>query len=594
MTGVPSYNPVNVSPTSALHSRWLGRVVYQDALALQQALQAGSSQHLLLLEHPPTYTMGVSTDPANILEDVEASGATLVTANRGGDVTYHGPGQLVGYPILSVPGKRGGGLADTAAYVFGVEQLIIDSLIELGIESAQRRQGFNGVWFGVGTADQRKISAVGVRIDRGRSMHGFSLNVDRRVDVGFTRIVPCGIGDARVTSIEEELGRVVTMPDVVDVVVRSAMKRWGTQPSGLVAGTDARLASNVRPEDLAVFTREAGQAGQVENSTGVGPSRGRESRLLGRLEQAGVDSSTAVQLAEPKPSWMLVKANLGPEYRELKKTLRNLDLVTVCEEAGCPNIYECWKQGTATFMVLGERCTRACGFCLVDTRKPLAPDTDEPMKVAAAVKQMGLRYAVVTMVARDDLEDGGAAHVGETIAAIRLLNPETQIEILVSDHQGNPRDLAVLFTAQPDVFNHNTETVLRLQRAVRPSASYARSLSVLAQAKRAGLVVKSGLIAGMGETMAELEQTLVDLRAVGVDIVTIGQYLRPTERHLPVARWVTPEEFENLRLFGVALGFSHIESSPLTRSSYHAREGAEAAQASGGSQGPVSVSITRR
>jgi lipoyl synthase len=228
-------------------------------------------------------------------------------------------------------------------------------------------------------------------------------------------------------------------------------------------------------------------------------------------------------------------------------------------------------------MVLGERCTRACGFCLVDTRKPLGPQADEPDRIATAVAQMRLKYAVITMVARDDLPDGGAAHVAATIAAVRATNPATKIEVLVSDHQGNDADLQTLFVAQPDVFNHNIETALRLQRAVRPSASYARSLSVLARAKAAGLATKSGIIVGMGETISELQQTLVDLRSVGVDIVTIGQYLRPTERHLPVDRWVTPAEFDNLRAYGQALGFAHVESSPLTRSSYHAQEGATAA-----------------
>ncbi len=574
-----------------LQSRWLGRVVYRDALVLQEQLQCGTSDHLLLLEHPPTYTLGRSSHREHLLVDVEAAGADLVEVNRGGDVTYHGPGQLVGYPLLTVPGRRGGGLADTAAFVHGIEQLVIDSLAALGLPGAQRRHGFNGVWFDPTGDDARKISAVGVRIDRGRSIHGFSINVDRRVDAGFIRIVPCGIADARVTSIAEELERLdksaVDMAEVVDVVTRIAHKRW----SSPTAGSDARLAFSIRPDDLAAFTREAGRQPDLDQGTSGKPTRGRESpRLLGRLEQAGVDATLAVPLAEPKPYWMLVRANLGPEYRKLKQTMRNLDLVTVCEEAGCPNIFECWNEGTATFMVLGERCTRACGFCLVDTRKPLPPDADEPLKVAQAVHQMGLRYAVVTMVARDDLPDGGARHVAETIEAIRTVNPMTQIEVLVSDHQGRESDLQLIFDARPDVFNHNTETVLRLQRAVRPSASYARSLSVLARSKRAGLVTKSGLIAGMGETIPELEQTLIDLRSIGVDIVTIGQYLRPTDRHLPVARWLTPDEFEHLRHFGVNLGFSHIESSPLTRSSYHAREGAEAAQTSQ----PVAVTLTRR
>ena len=228
-------------------------------------------------------------------------------------------------------------------------------------------------------------------------------------------------------------------------------------------------------------------------------------------------------------------------------------------------------------MVLGERCTRACGFCLVDTQRPVAPSTDEPQRVSEAVRRMGLSHAVLTMVARNDLADGGARHVAATIAAIRDRTPSTRIEVLISDLKGCAASLDVVLDAVPDVLNHNLETVARLQRAVRPSAGYARSLAVLARSAARGLVTKSGLMVGLGETAEEVRAALADLRHVGVSIVTIGQYLRPTSSHLPVARWWTPAEFDELRAFGQSLGFAHIEASPLTRSSYHAREGAEAA-----------------
>jgi lipoyl synthase len=261
---------------------------------------------------------------------------------------------------------------------------------------------------------------------------------------------------------------------------------------------------------------------------------------------------------------------------DIRKTMRDLDLVTVCEEAGCPNLSECWADGTATFMINGERCTRACGFCLVDTRKPLALDPDEPMRVAEAVQQMGLRYAVITAVARDDLADGGATAFAAAIAAVRALGTGAQVEVLIPDCKGDPSALQRIFDARPDVLNHNIETVTRLQRAVRPSASYARSLSVLARAKAAGLTTKSSIIVGMGETFEEVAQTMADLRGVGVDIVTVGQYLRPTSNHLPVARWWLPAEFDELRRIGEdELGIPHVEASPLTRSSYHAREAAD-------------------
>ena len=243
--------------------------------------------------------------------------------------------------------------------------------------------------------------------------------------------------------------------------------------------------------------------------------------------------------------------------------MRANQLVTVCEEAGCPNIYECWKDGTATFMILGDRCTRACGFCLIDTQRPLPPDVDEPQRVADAVKSMGLDYAVVTMVARDDLADGGAQQVANTVAAIRKTNPSTSIEVLISDLKGHPDDLEKVFTSSPDVLNHNVETVPSLQRTVRPSASYARSLAVLCRAKQYGLTTKTSIMLGLGEREEEVHILLKDLSRIGVDIVTLGQYLSPTSNHLPVERWWTPEEFQGFKTYGESLGITHVESSPL-------------------------------
>jgi lipoic acid synthetase len=296
-------------------------------------------------------------------------------------------------------------------------------------------------------------------------------------------------------------------------------------------------------------------------------------RLKGRLAEAGV--TDGLRIAERKPEWLRSTFRTDPSYLRLKHTMRDLGLVTVCEEAGCPNIYECWgEDGTATFMINGERCTRAFGFCLVDTRHPEALDPGEPERVAEAVERMGLGFAVVTAVARDDLADGGASGFAETITAIRRRTPQVQVEVLIPDCKGDEASLATILDARPDVLNHNLETVPRLQRAVRPSAGYARSLAVLARAKEAGLTTKSGLIVGMGETDDEVVSALADLRAVGIDIVTIGQYLRPTTHHLPVARWVEPATFAEYKAAGEAMGIPHVESSPLTRSSYHARQAA--------------------
>jgi lipoyl synthase len=310
-----------------------------------------------------------------------------------------------------------------------------------------------------------------------------------------------------------------------------------------------------------------------QNSGGAGAAGATPVRLIRRREEAGVTE----QVEGRRPEWMRVKARLGGEYRELKNLMRGLDLHTVCEEAGCPNIYECWADRTATFMILGDRCTRACGFCQVDTRRPLPLDPEEPARVAEAVDRMGLAHAVVTCVARDDLPDGGAAAFAATIAAVRRRSPQTTVEVLISDCRGDADALQTIFDARPDVLNHNLETVARLQRAARPSAGYARSLAVLGRAKAAGLTTKSGIIVGMGEEAHEVRAAIADLRSVGVDILTVGQYLRPSDLHLPVARWWHPDEFAELGAYAESLGFAHVEAGPLVRSSYHAKRAVEAA-----------------
>jgi lipoic acid synthetase len=263
---------------------------------------------------------------------------------------------------------------------------------------------------------------------------------------------------------------------------------------------------------------------------------------------------------------------MGPNYRDLKGLMRGLDLHTVCEEAGCPNIFECWEAREATFLILGDRCTRRCGFCDVMTAKPFALDPEEPARVAEAVRAMGLRYVVLTSVARDDLSDGGAAAWADTVRAIRSGYPECRIEVLPPDFSGDEAALATVLAAEPDVFAHNLETIRRLHHAIRPAFDYDRSLEVLRAAKRlrTGQVTKSNLILGMGESRSEIPEAMRDIAETGCELLTIGQYLQPTPYHLPVDRWVTPEEFEELAGEGLEMGFAHVEAGPLVRSSYHA------------------------
>lgn len=273
-----------------------------------------------------------------------------------------------------------------------------------------------------------------------------------------------------------------------------------------------------------------------------------------------------------KPDWLRAKLPASPEYKATHSLVREKHLHTVCESARCPNLGECWSRRTATLMILGNVCTRACTFCAIATGRPEAPDLGEPARVAEAIATMNLRHAVITSVARDDLPDGGAGAWAATIRATRYRNPQTAIEVLVPDFQGKKAQLDLVLDARPDILNHNMETVKRLQRPIRKSANWSRSLGVLAHAKSRGFTTKSGIMLGIGEREEEVEEVLMALREVGCNILTIGQYLQPTPAHAPVDRWVRPEEFLHWKTWGLARGFDVIESGPLVRSSYHADE----------------------
>jgi len=541
-----------------LRRRHLGRVSFAEANDLQRALLQTSDDYVLLFEHPPTYTRGVRTLEEHFLIPPSQLNAVVIDADRGGDVTYHAPGQVVAWAIVSVDDDPAAG----KTHVRKLEDAVIDAVRRADPEgrlgTVGRLEGYPGVWADLDVLPS-KIAAVGVRTERNdagqrRTLHGVALNVEIDLE-GFRAIVPCGIADKPVASLNS-LGLAVTALDVENLLGEELERQLGG--SSRVARVDRSVATT-----------------------------SEERPLLRRLRKAGVDPDAGLSLNVRKPEWLRIEAHMGTEYQSLRKLTEDLRLVTVCEEAGCPNIFECWSAGTATFMVNGERCTRACGFCLVDTRKPLALDPTEPERVAEAVVRLKLAHAVITCVARDDLADGGAGAIAQSVRSIRERSPSTHVEVLTSDLKGDPDSLQILIDARPDVMNHNIETVARLQRAVRPSAGYLRSLTVLARSAQAGLMTKSGLMVGLGETVDEVEETLADLAAVGVQIATIGQYLRPTERHLPVARFWEPAEFEDLAERGRRLGLRHVQSSPLTRSSYHAREALSDAT-------PVAAPLLRR
>lgn len=286
------------------------------------------------------------------------------------------------------------------------------------------------------------------------------------------------------------------------------------------------------------------------------------------------------KIDQRKPEWLKINLKTNQNFKEIKQMMRSKTLHTVCEEARCPNIYECWANRTATFMILGDVCTRACRFCAVKTGLPTELDWAEPKRVAEAVEQMGLRHAVVTSVARDDLRDGGASIFAATIKAIRQRNPLTSVEVLIPDFQGKTEALQIVMDARPDILNHNIETVERLSDSVRSKAKYRRTLELLSRAKemQPEIPTKSSIMIGLGETWDEILQTMDDLRAHDVDILTIGQYLQPTRKHLKVEKYYTPDEFAELKTEGMKRGFRHVESGPLVRSSYRAHEQVEAAQ----------------
>jgi lipoic acid synthetase len=539
-----------------LRTRWLGRLPYEEAWDLQRAFHEGkvrgrtSDDYLLLVEHPPVFTIGRNGDGSNLLVDarlVESRGAEVHHIDRGGDVTFHGPGQLVGYPILTLEDPK-----QIVPYVRRLEEVLIRVLADFGV-GGWREEGLTGVWTAGG-----KVAAIGVRVARSVTMHGFALNLHPDMS-WFGMMNPCGITDRPVTNLTDLLGRKVTIEETVEVLVPRFVEVFGYPES---------------ETQMAAFARGQGRETDFEVdrllAKGTFSPEGRASEPIlinGRLPGE-----------PPRPEWMKVKARLEGDYLQLKKLMRGLDLHTVCEEAKCPNIYECWGMGTATLMILGDKCTRACSFCNVTTGKPTEFDVLEPYRAAEAIATMRLSHAVITSVNRDDLSDGGAGIFAHTIVESRRRSPQTEIEVLIPDFKGDRAALATVMEARPEVLNHNTETVLRLQRDIRTSANYGRSLALLWRAKQLypeGLI-KSGLIVGMGETREEVLATLADMRTIGIDIVTIGQYLRPTTRHRPIHRYVHPDEFAEYKRFGEGLGIPHVESGPLVRSSYHAKESRQA------------------
>ena len=483
---------------------WLGEVGYREALDLQLSfLDRRAARRirdtLLLLTHPHVYTLGRGGDEANLLvtrESLAAEGIPVERVGRGGDITYHGPGQLVGYPIVLMEKP------DVHRFVRSIEAALIDAMRVFGVES-RRIEGLTGVWAG-----ERKIASIGVGIRKWVTYHGFALNVTTDLS-WFRRIQP-------------------------------------VRPQGTGGDVDRR-GDRERPDD---------GGGARRGGRGVQPPPGGVRMNPGRV---------------PRPDWLKVRAPSGKRVEEVSGTLARLGLRTVCREARCPNVGECWGAGTATVILLGDVCTRGCAFCGVTAGVPAPVDPCEPDRVARAAAELSWRHVVVTSVTRDDLPDGGAEHFASVVRALRREAPEATVELLVPDFGGSVDALRCVVGAAPDILAHNVETVPRLYPAVRKDAVYDRSLDLLRRAAviRPSLLLKSGIMLGFGETEEEVATVFRDLFAAGCRSITIGQYLPPSRGHLPVSEYVTPERFGHFGEAARAVGFERVLSGPLVRSSYY-------------------------
>ena len=534
-----------------LNVRWLGNLPYSEALILQKGLKesvAGEHNpydYLLLLEHNNVITIGRTGDTNNLLldsEELEKKGIEFFETDRGGDVTFHGKGQLIGYPIMRLQDPK-----KVIPFVRSLEQTIIKTLGSFDIDAFSKEDD-TGVWTSEG-----KIASIGVKVSKWTTYHGFALNIFDKLE-GFDFINPCGNQEEKIASVHT-FNTEISFDDVVNKITETFTAEFGYEDVGIQMSqfTPTQLKKQKKHEIDEMLDK-----GVFQKNNNLVPIT-----IKGLLPN------------EPeRPEWMKVKANLGKDYRDLKNLISEKKLNTVCEEASCPNIYECWSMGTATFMIMGDTCTRACGFCDVNTGKPNDLDELEPLRVAESVLTMGLTHAVITSVNRDDLLDGGSQFFAQTINEVKRLNPSTSVEVLIPDFKGDKDAIDNIIEASPEVLNHNLETVPRLQREIRTAASYGRSLSLLQYAKESAFLgkTKTGLIVGMGEEFEEVIAVLEDLSQINVDIVTIGQYLRPTAKHRPIHRYVDKEEFIKYKSIGESFGIPHIESGPLVRSSYHAKD----------------------
>jgi lipoic acid synthetase len=483
-----------------------GYIAYDEALRRQyrlveERINGSAPDRLVLLEHPPVVTLGRSGSRNDLClseADIDQKGIDLFAVDRGGQATFHGPGQLIVYPIIQLDQK------DVHAYLNALLAVVATVVQAYGLKPVLKN-GRPGVWVNSG-----KIASVGIAVKKWVTYHGAALNVSSDLE-GFKWIIPCGHLGERITSLQAQLNRSIQLAEVKDTFVNEFL------------------------------------------------------HIFGYSTKSGCARSTSRH-----PDWLIRPAPNPAAIERFEGLLEKLQLGTVCQNAHCPNLGECFSRGTAAFMILGSCCTRSCRFCAVEKGTPAAPDSLEPQRIARAVAALNLDYVVITSVTRDDLADGGAGQFCLTLGRIRNCSRPAKIEVLIPDFNGSLDALQQLCNARPDMLNHNIETVARLYRAVRPGALYRRSLGILEFAARQRLPVKSGMMLGMGETRQEISETLVDLRRAGCRYVTLGQYLAPSKKHHPVVRYVTPDEFNEWAEFARQMGFEEVTAGPLVRSSYRA------------------------
>jgi lipoic acid synthetase len=475
---------------------------YQRQLDLvEERIRGCAPDRLVLVEHPSVVTVGRSGSQRDLCISeaaLQQRGVELYQVDRGGQATFHGPGQLVAYPIIKLSDN------DLHQYLHKLLEVVAGVVRAYGLKPVFKN-GRPGVW-----VDGAKIASVGIAVKKWVAYHGIALNIKGDID-GFKWIVPCGQRGERITSLKAQLGKSIDFDGVKTIFIQEFRSAFG-------------------------YTAE----------------------------------SANVEVAGKHPAWLIRPAPNAAAIHRMEELLDRMHLATVCQSADCPNLGECFKRGTATFMILGTRCTRNCRFCTVDRGEPQIVDPDEPERIARAVEELRLNHVVITSVTRDDLIDGGATHFSRTIGLVRERCPQAILEVLVPDFRGSIPALQNVCDARPDVLNHNVETVARLYPETRPGANYRRSLGILEYATQQRVPVKSGLMLGMGETLSEITQTLAALKRTGCRYLTLGQYLAPSKHHHPVKRFVPPEEFDEWAAYARRIGFKGVAAGPLVRSSYRA------------------------